>query len=319
MNEDIKDCGSCLILQEFANGLRTVDAAVFDTLANDVFIVLGSLVTLVLIFRVQFHHYLRSFSKQFADADVFADLLAYGGRLAFCSILLLTSNYWREMIIDNINGSIGGVAVALLSVVNSNFSQDISLDGTAYYMSLSHAIWQGVYAPSDLMWQAINSTSFGVRIDKLVAVALIATGLSLGATLCTALMMLFLFGQMIMTMFVAGLGPILIGLWIFPSMRHYAYGPIKMLIASGITVVTGAFLTSIMTAAITQAFLADETVVITDSGAQFNLEQLWDWVFSWSIFTVGLSYAVLFFLLLLVMFFVLYGVLTSGPQTIKVE
>jgi len=316
---ELSDCWTCEFLDLYDAALDGADQTLFGALESPIVAVLAGAATVMFLFATQIRAAVKTFAPEMEQQRWFMDMWAQSGRFVLVSLAITSYTFWHDWVVGSINTAIGTVAAAVIgaSKLRQGGAPGADIFNLATpndFSSLMEVVYQRTFAPLDQVMQGYEAVSFGVS-DVPIAIAITLSIFVVRIFAAFSVLMFFLILAMhkTMTVFVVGMGPLIMALWIFDGTRPYAKSMVRFLLATGSIVIGAAFLVG-LALAVVDASVANATYQVIDGKPYYDVETLQTWVMS-AKFTAFLgSYMGLFFMMIIAVLVGLATVLMQRPQ-----
>jgi len=320
-----EDCWTCKFLDQYDEALSGADQILFQNLHSPVVASLGIAMTLALLFSTQIRVQLKTFAPEVSRSDWFLEFYSNSGRLIAATVALSSYSFWHTWVVGTINVLIGTVARA---VIGATTMGDTTWEFGGVFFSGDHAaedqfrvmmaaVYDKTYAPIGTLLEAFAATKFGLtNMAGQFMFSMNIYTMSFAAALSNLSFFIILVMHKTMTVFVIGLGPLILALWVFKKTQPYAYSLVRFLLATGSVVIGASFLVG-MGLSVINSSLKGAPIFYDDNVPKIALNQLNDWVFSSQfVGMIGAYFALVIFMIIAVVVGVA-TVLAQRPQLEK--
>lgn len=337
----VNECSSCLFLFHIDGALAGAGEVMFNAMSSPISKVLSGFMVVVLLFQTQIRGFLKIMNSEIDNAYILQEIYSNSGRLAVVAMSIGLYDVWHDWVVGSLNLIILSIAQIVMSSVDSLVMKDAIISGKSTaaddfnllfsspedtqldaFADLMRRVYNASYSPINTLNAAMKPSEAGF-IDKIIGsaasirVSISIWVLNLYAAISNTLFMIILVLHRIMTELVAGLGPLIMGLWVFKATQHYAYALIKMLLATGSSVIAASFLMSLALSVVTKTM--DEAAILTPDGEDYKIDQkkLSEFVFSADFLALENAYLMMMFMMVLAAIIAITTLLGQKPSLEK--
>lgn len=327
-NEDT--CSSCYFIRVYIDALDGADQILFEGLTTPISLVLATMATAAFFYRTQIQHHLALFGPEWEQRKWFQDFFANAGRLIVAALLLTSYIVWSDLFVGTINLAI--FSVAEIVVKAAGFSQqllpdnpDLAFSGlgadkkadqtTNLFYSLMLTVYKGIYSPIEAISEAFRAARADLwELPASIAVTMSLLALNLLAAISNTIFSVILIMHKTMEVFVTGMGPLIIALWVFQSTQRFAYSMVRFLLATGSIVIGATFIMGMCMSIVTASLEHLPTRDIGTGKASLDLNALNTWVWSTDFGAFLTSYVILVIMMLIAAFIGIAVFMAQRPQ-----
>ena len=336
-------CSTCYAMGFFDRALNDADRILFTALSSPIIAFIAGIMTIVLLFHVQINAHLRLFDQPWSQTALFQEFYRNIGRMTFAAFTLSSYYFWHDWVVGSVNFAITYVAGAVIDTVYTT-KNEVDLSGSALsgvwvptpergfagsgtfgekdlFLEIMNKVYVATYDPIDKVMGAFKTTEFSLKAIAAIPSAIIFSILMvfcyISASLANIGFMMILLMHKVMTVFVTGMGPLIIALWTFKKTEHYAYSMFRFLLATGSVVIGASFLIGISMAVMKGSLESSGIFGINSEGEPTIVWNVFnDWIFSAKFAGFVGSYMIL---IIMILISVLVGISTVLAQRPNLE
>lgn len=311
-------CATCLYMEGFNKALSGADEVIFGNLHSPVVATLSAFATLALLFSTKIRAFVKSFAPEMEQQRWFMEMWKQSGKLVLVAIALTSYSFWQHWVVDNLNFLIFAVAGAvstesgLTQVTNADiFNTGGSKD---LFLRMMETVHDASYAPIEKLQAALSKLKFGIGdIAAGLAVGIGNIALSMFGSIANLMFFLILVMHKTMTVFVVGMGPLIMALWIFEATKHYAYSLLRFIAATGSSVIGASFLMG-LSLAVVDASVSQIPMDMTADPPLYDVKGLTEWVLGGGMYLLIGAYVAMAFMMIIAAFMGFSVVLAQRPS-----
>jgi len=323
-------CTSCEFLDLYIAALGNADEILFQGLSTPVSIALAAIATAVFLYRTQIQHHMMLFGPDWEQRRWFQDFFANTGRLIVAALLLSSYAVWSEMFIGTINLAIFTVAKVVISAAgfqetplanNPDFvfsgigGSETADAGTELFHSMMNTVYTAIYAPIEALTRGFRAVGVDLwELPASIGVTLALLVVNILASISNTIFAVILIMHKTMEVFVVGMGPLIIGLWVFESTQRYAYAMVKFLLATGSVVIGATFIMGMSMSIVNASLQQLPTRDIGTGNEAIDLSEMNTWVWSTKFSAFLGSYVILVIMMVIAAFLGIAVFLAQRPQ-----
>ena len=338
----VNECTSCEFFSQFEGALNGVGKILFDGMSGPVSSVLVGFMIVFLLFHIQIRQFLGIMNSEMDQTNIMQEIYANSGRLAVVGMTIASYPFWHDWVVGSLNLVILGIANIVMSALDSDVLDGAVISGKTIagnnlnnpftnqeeaqfevFSDLLDRVYHASYTPLTKLFDAMAATEWtftGALVNgpAMFKVAMSTLILGVYAAVSNTLFMIILLLHRIMTELVAGLGPLVMALWVFKATKPYAYAAIKMLLATGSSVIAASFLMSLSLSVVANSL--NKAQIIVNDGATTGIDEarLNAFVFSSEFIALENAYLLMMFMMILAAIISVTTLLSQKPNLEKI-